>query len=109
MPVVVTDASAKVNPSYALMAHKMPVRWLTDAPKTYRNMTIRLVPVSGSRSVYRDQRRTVGRDLLDMAARYVATVPAGEDVLVIGYKGRFNIHGDSVLELLHISRRKLTD
>jgi hypothetical protein len=35
MPVAVTDASAKVNPSYDQMARKVPVRWLKGAPKTY--------------------------------------------------------------------------
>jgi hypothetical protein len=111
MPLIVTDASAKVNPSYAQMALKMPVRWLIDAPKTYRNMTIRLIPLSGSRSVYRDRRKTTGRDLLDMAARYLASVPTEEDVLVIGYKGRFNIQGvrESNLEDALLSRLKQDD
>lgn len=99
MPVVVTDASAKVNASYAQMARKVPVKWLVDAPKTYRNMALRIVPAAASRSVYRDTKTTRGRDLLDMAARYVATIPADEDVLVVGYKGRFRMKGVEQTEL----------
>ncbi len=92
MPVVVTDASAKVNPSYGQMELKIPLVWLTEAPKSYRNMTIRIVPTAASRSVYRDTKTSRGRDLIDMAVRYVESAP-GEDVLVIGYKGRFAIRG----------------
>ena len=33
MPVVVTDASAKVNPSYAQMAQKVPLVWLKTPPR----------------------------------------------------------------------------
>ena len=93
MPVLVTDASAKVNPSYAQMARNVPLVWLQDAPKTYHNMTIRIVPTAASRSVYRDTKTFRGRDLIDMAVRYIEAVPRGEDVLVIGYKGRFVIRG----------------
>lgn len=89
MPVVVTDASARVNASYAQMATKIPLRWLKDAPKTYRNLTLRIVPTAASRSAYRDPKGFKGRDLIDMAARYIEAVPAGEKVLVVGYKGRF--------------------
>ncbi len=92
MPVVVADASARVNPSYAQMAHRVPLVWLADAPKTYRNMTIRLVNTSASRSAYRDPKTSKGRDLIELAARYVQSVP-GEDVLIIGYKGRFVMRG----------------
>jgi hypothetical protein len=92
MPVVVTDASARVNPSYTQMAQKVHLVWLKDAPKTYRNMTIRIVPTAASRSVYRDAKTYRGRDLIDMAVRYVKSVP-GDDVLIIGYKGRFGIRG----------------
>jgi hypothetical protein len=93
MPVIVTDASARVNASYAQMAQKVPIRWLKDAPKTYRNFTIRIVNTAASRSVYRDTRTPRGRNLLDMAARYIASVPNTEEVLVIGYKGRFGMKG----------------
>jgi hypothetical protein len=92
-PVVVTDASAKVNASYRQMARKVPVRWLQDAPKTYRTLTLRVVNTAASRSVYRDPKTTRGRDLVAMIAAYVASVPTGQDVLVIGYKGWFSIKG----------------
>lgn len=68
LPVVVTDASAKVNASYRQMARKVPVRWLQDAPKTYRNLTLRVVGTAASRSVYRDPKTTRGRDLVAMGA-----------------------------------------
>jgi hypothetical protein len=93
MPVIVTDASARVNASYTqMMRCGVALRWLKDAPKTYRNLTLRIVPTSASRSTYRDLKSHRGRDLIDMVARYIASVP-GEDVLVIGYKGRFNVRG----------------
>ena len=92
MPVVVTDASARVNQSYTQMAQRIPLVWLKDAPKTYQNMTIRIVPTAASRSVYRDTKTFRGRELIDMAVRYIESVP-GDDVLVIGYRGRFTIRG----------------
>ena len=92
MPVIVTDASARLNRSYALMAQKVPVRWLREATKTYRNMTLRIVPAAASRSVYRDPKSFRGRDLIDMATRYIRSV-APEEVLVVSYKGNLNIHG----------------
>ena len=92
MPLVVTDASARVNQSYKQMERSVPLVWLRDAPKTYHNMSIRIVPTAASRSVYRDAKTFRGRDLIDMAARYVASVP-DEDVLIIGYKGHFAIRG----------------
>ena len=107
MPVVVTDASAKVNASYAQMAKTKPVKWLADAPKTYRNMTVRLVPTAASRSVYRDLKTTRGRDLLDMAVRYIESVPADETVLVIGYKGWFRMKGVEETNLEQALRMRL--
>jgi hypothetical protein len=92
MPLVVTDASARVNQSYKQMERGVPLVWLRDAPKTYHNMSIRIVPTAASRSFFRDAKTFRGRDLIDMAARYVASVP-DEDVLIIGYKGRFVIRG----------------
>ncbi len=89
---MVTDASARVNESYRQMASRVKLAWLKDAEKTYRNMTIRIVPTAASRSVYRDKNGYRGRELIDMAVRYVESVP-GEDLLVIGYKGRFNMKG----------------
>jgi len=111
MPVIVTDASAKVNASYAQMANNVPVVWLQDAPKTYSNLTLRIVPTAASRSVYRDLKTTRGRDLLEMVVRYFATVPAGEDVLVVGYKGWFNMKGvdETSLETAIRSRLKPED
>ena len=82
MPVIVTDASAHVNKSYTMMGRKVAVRWLKDAHKTYSNMTIRIVPTAASRSVYRDRKTFRGRELIDMAVRYVRSV-APDDVLVV--------------------------
>jgi hypothetical protein len=107
MPLVVTDASAKVNPSYAQMARTRAVRWLVDAPKTYRNMAIRLVPTAASRSVYRDLKTTRGRDLLDLSVRYIESVPAGETVLVIGYRGWFKMKGVDETNLEDALRKRL--
>lgn len=106
MPIVVTDASARLNPSYTQMAHRVPLRWLKDAPKTYRNLSIRIVPTSASRTAYRDKKTFRGRDLIDMAGRYIAGVP-GEDVLVIGYKGRFGIRGTDQKDIRGIERNDI--
>jgi hypothetical protein len=107
MPVIVTDASAKVNASYVQMAKTRPVRRLTDAPKTYRNMTLRLVNTAASRSVYRDTKTTRGRDLLDIAVRYIESVPANESVLVVGYKGWFRMKGVAETNLELALRKRL--
>ena len=40
-------------------------------------MTIRIVPTAASRSVYRDTKTFRGRDLIDMAVRYIEAVPRG--------------------------------
>jgi len=111
MPVVVTDASAKVNASYAQMASTVPVAWLKDAPKTYRNLSIPDRQYGRFRSVYRDTRTTRGRDLLDMVVRYVETVPPGKDVLVVGYKGHFRMKGveETNLHLALLNRLKPED
>src|SRR5690242_12643732 len=74
------------------MARTVPLVWLKDAPKTYQNLTISVVPTAASRSVYRDPKTTRGRDLIGAAVRYINSVP-DEDVLVIGYKGRFVVRG----------------
>jgi hypothetical protein len=107
MPVLVTDASAKVNPCYTQMARKVSVRWLKDASKTYRNLSLRIVNTAASRSVYRNPKTTQGRDLLDMAARYIASVPAGEKVLVIGYRGWFNMKGVEETNLEEALKKRL--
>jgi hypothetical protein len=93
MPVVVTDASARVNQSYVQMAKTVPLVWLKDAPKTYRNLAIRIVPVAASRSVFRDPKTFRGRDLIDMAVRYVESTPGDAEVLIVSYKGRFVMRG----------------
>jgi hypothetical protein len=86
LPVIATDASARVNRRYKHMAKKVPVIWLKEARKTYRNLKIRLVTVAASRNVYADKKSTRGRDLLDIVKAYVSTVPQEAEILVIGYK-----------------------
>jgi hypothetical protein len=108
MPVIVTDASARVNKSYTMMAHKVPVRWLRDADKTYANMTIRVVPTAASRSVYRDRQSFRGRELIDMAVRYIRSV-APEEVLVVSYKGRMVIRGVDQATIRDAIDAKLSD
>ena len=92
MPLIVTDASARVNKSYKQMAHTVPVRWMRQAHKTYHNMTIRIVPTAASRSVYRDRKSFRGRELIDMAVRYIRSV-VPEQVLVVSYKSRMVMRG----------------
>ena len=108
MPVIVTDASAKVNASYVQMARTREVTWLVDAPKTYRNMTLRLVPTAASRSVFRDTKTTRGRDLLDLAARHIGSLPAGEKVLVVGYKSWFKLRGVTETKLKDALQARLS-
>lgn len=88
LPVVVTDASAARgvhHASYAQMQTNRRVIYLQEAGKTYRNLTLRIVPTAASRSVYRDKAGHKGRDLIDMAVRYIRSVAPAE-VLVISYK-----------------------
>ena len=95
MRVVVTDASAAVgvhHASYAQMARTRRVVRLKEADKTYRNMTIRLVNTAASRSTYRDKDSTAGKELIEMAVRYIRSV-APEKVLVIGYKSWMTMKG----------------
>ena len=108
MPVIVTDASAKVNASYVKMRQKGVIEWLKDAPKSYSNMTIRVVPMAASRSTFREK-PAQAKELLDMAARYVASVPAGEDILIVGYKGRFYMRGERRQLLDEAIRERLND
>jgi hypothetical protein len=108
MPVVVTDASARVNRSYTQMARKVPVKWLKDAPKTYDDLTIRVVSTAASRSVYRDMKTHRGRALLDAFAGYIRSLPAGEEVLVIGYKGWFAMKGVAERQLHKALLARLT-
>ena len=70
------------------------IRWLKHADKSYSNMTIRLVSVAAaSRSTFKGKPQQA-RELLDLAARYVTSVPPGEPVLMIGYKGKLAIRGE---------------
>lgn len=88
MPVVVTDASAARgvhHASYAQMETHRPVIYLKEAAKTYRNLTLRIVPTAASRSVYRDRTSPRGRDLIDMGVRYIRSVAPAE-VLVVSYR-----------------------
>ena len=95
MPVIVTDASAAAgvhHASYAQMARTRRVVRLMEADKTYRNMTIRLVNTAASRSTYRDKDSTAGKELIEMAVRYIRSV-APDKVLVIGYKSWMTMKG----------------
>ena len=88
LPVIVTDASAAVgvhHASYEQMARTRRIVRLKEAAKTYRNMTLRIVPTAASRSTYRDKASTKGKELIEMAVRYIESV-APERVLVVGYK-----------------------
>jgi hypothetical protein len=95
--VFVTDASAAegVNhESYAQMNRNTALRiiHLREAQKTYSNLTLRIVDTAASRSVFREQNSTKGRDLIDTAVRYIRSKP-GEEVLVISYKSAFRMKG----------------
>lgn len=95
LPVLVTDASAAIgvhHASYEMMRAMLPVVRLREAPKTYRNLTIRVVPTAASRSVYDRTTGVDARNLVDMMVRYVRRV-APEPVLVVCYKGTFLMNG----------------
>jgi hypothetical protein len=55
-------------------------------------MTIRIVPTAASRSTYKGPKTTKGRDLIEMAVRYIRSV-APEEVLVVSYKSHMVIRG----------------
>ena len=95
MPVIVTDASAALgvhHASYEQMASTLPVVRLKEASKTYRNMTLRIVPTAASRSTYRDRTSPRGKELIEMAVRYIRSV-APDDVLVVSYKSWMAMKG----------------
>lgn len=95
LPVIVTDASAAVgvrHVSYEQMALNRRIVRLREAEKTYRNMALRIVPTAASRSTYRDKASTKGKELIEMAVRYIESV-APERVLVIGYKSWMTMKG----------------
>ena len=89
LQVVVTDASAArgVNhEAYAQMEESgMPLVRLREATKTYANMTLKLVSTPASRSVFQDKRSPRGRELIEMAVRYIEAAKP-DPVLVISYK-----------------------
>jgi hypothetical protein len=96
-PVFVTDASAAegVNhESYVQMNRNSSLRIipLLAAKKTYSNLTLRVVDTAASRSVFREQNSTKGRDLIDTAVRFIRSKP-DQDVLVVGYKSIFRMKG----------------
>lgn len=95
MPVIVTDASAAKGvhqAAYVQMGTTKPVRFLMEAPKTYGNLTIRLVPTAASRSTYRDTKSTKGLELIKMTVRYIRRV-APESVLVVSYGKSMRMKG----------------
>lgn len=89
MPIVVTDASAALgvnHEAYVQMEQSgMPLRRLREAPKTYHNLHLRIVPIAASRSVYTDKASSRGLQLIEMAVRYIRSV-APMTVLIISYK-----------------------
>lgn len=90
LPAVVTDASAARgvhHAAYDQMAITMPILRLVEAEKTYRNLTIKRVHVTASRSAYRDQKGFKARELIEMIVRYIQRC-APHQVLVITYKNR---------------------
>jgi hypothetical protein len=113
LPVIVADASAAkaVNhESYAAMAAQgRDIRRLKEAPKTYRNLNLKLVNAPASRSAYRDQDSDKGLNLINMAVNYIQAHP-GEPVLVIGYKNTFaaNIRGTKAKTIERAIRDCLT-
>ena len=111
LPVIVTDASAARgvhHESYVQMARSRRVVHLRQAGKTYRNMTLRIVPVAASRSVYWDQRTTRGKELIEMAVRYVRSV-APAKVLIVSYKKSRPIRGIDQRTIRDAINARLTD
>lgn len=111
MPVIVTDASAAEgvhHASYEQMARTRRVVRLKKAGKTYRNMTLRVVPTAASRSTYRDKTSTKGKELIDMAVTYIRRV-APDDVLVVSYKSWFAIKGVEERTIRAAIDARLTD
>ncbi len=95
LPVIVTDASAAQgvhHASYEQMGRTRPVKRLKEATKTYRNMTVRLIPVAASRSAYRDDKEARAKALIEMGVAYIRQA-APEPVLVVSYRNRFKMKG----------------
>jgi len=109
--VTVTDASAALgvhHASYAQMATTRNVIYLKAATKTYQNLTLRIVPVRASRSVYKDKNQTNGLELIEMAVRYVRSV-APDEVLIVSYKGPFAMKGIKERSISDAINARLTD
>ena len=85
MPILVTDASAAKgvhHGAYAQMSSTLPVVHLKEAFKSYRNLTLRIVPIAASRSAYRAKG---GKALIDLLVTYVQNC-APNPVVVVSYK-----------------------
>ena len=113
LPVVVTDASAAIgvnHETYEQMQQSgMPIVRLKEATKTYRNMTLKLIPLAASRSVYTDRKTTRGRELIEIAVRYIRSV-APDTVLVVSYmKTRFRLAGVKEATIAHAIDASLTE
>ena len=93
LPVIVTDASAEVNVSYRMMRQRDIVRDLKPASKSYARMTIRVVPMTASRSAFTANQGKQARAVLDTVAEYIRSIP-GQEVLVIGYTNQFKMKGE---------------
>ena len=97
MPITVTDASAAFGVDhvfYEMLAESRHIVRLKDAPKTYKNLTVRVVAVAASRSTFRDRASDEGPKLLDMAVRYIQE--GQDEVLVVSYKTPFVMRGQRV-------------
>jgi hypothetical protein len=92
LPLIVTDASAYLNPAYDRMSDRV-IR-LKVAHKDYGNLTVRKVPVAASRSVFNGKnKRKEANALIDLAVRYIRSVPTAQPVLAVSYVGAFSVFG----------------
>ena len=85
-----------------------PLVYLREAPKTYRNLTIRLVPTAASRSTYRDTSGNKARNLIEMAVRYVRSAAPAE-VLIVSYKASFAMRGVAERTIARAIDARLTE
>lgn len=110
MPVIVTDASAAKGihrGAYNQMGTTKPVRFLKEAPKTYTNLTLRIVPTAASRSTYRDTKSTKGLELIEMTVRYIRRV-SPERVLVVSYGKSMRMKGVAEATIAEAITARLT-
>jgi hypothetical protein len=95
LPVIVTDASGASGVGaerYRQMSRPhRPVIRLTEAGKTYANLSIRLVNRAASRSTYRDKKADKAKELIDTAVKYIQSVDG--KVLIISYGGYMPMRG----------------